>query len=64
MSRQKLTDTLQKIDELVTWFNGSDIDIDEALTKFDELTKLADKAKSDLEDLENKISVLKQNFGE
>ena len=64
MSNQKLTDKLDEIDKLVAWFGGDDMDIDEALAKFDQLTALADEAKKDLGELENKISVLKQKFSE
>lgn len=64
MSSQKLTEKLSKIDELVDWFNSEEIDLDEALAKFEELADLANSAKQDLADLENKITVLKQNFSQ
>lgn len=62
MSSQKLTEKLESIDKIVAWFNSDEVEIDEALKKFDELTKLAEDAKKDLSDLENKITVLKQKF--
>lgn len=64
MSKRKLTDTLSEIDKLVAWFNSEEIDIDEALVKFDELTKLAGEAKQELNELDNKISVLEKKFSE
>ena len=57
-----LQQQLADLDEVLAWFDRPDIDLDEALTKFDEGVKLAESAKAKLEKLENKISVLKQRF--
>lgn len=57
-----LQQQLADLDEVLAWFDRSDIDLDEALAKFDHGVKLAESAKTKLTQLENKISVLKQRF--
>ena len=57
-----LQQQLADLDAVLAWFDKSDIDLDEALAKFDHGVKLAESAKNKLTQLENKISVLKQRF--
>jgi len=64
MSQQKINDKLAKIDELIAWFNNDDFDIDEALEKFEELSKLSDEVQKDLDEVDNKINILKQKFSD
>ncbi len=66
MSSAKTEPTLQQqmaeLDALLAWFDQPDIDLDEALNKFDHGVKLAEQLKTRLETLENKISILKERF--
>ncbi len=63
MSRtKKLSEKLAELDQLVSWFDNEDLDIDEAIEKFDEVGTLTGDIKAELEVLENKITVLKQKF--
>lgn len=57
-----LQQQLAELDAVLAWFDRPDIDLDEALTKFDQGVTIAESAKSKLVQLENKISVLKQRF--
>ncbi len=57
-----LSDQIKQLDELALWFEQDDFDIEEAITKFEEASKVADSLKVKLSDLENKISVLKERF--
>lgn len=59
-----LQQQLAELDELLAWFDRPDVDLDEALKKFDEGVKIAESAKAKLTSLENKIEVLKQRFGQ
>lgn len=61
-SEPTLQAQLTELDDVLTWFDRPDIDLDEALKKFDHGVKLAESAKAKLSQLENKISVLKQRF--
>jgi exodeoxyribonuclease VII small subunit len=57
-----LQQQLAELDDVLAWFDRPDIDLDEALAKFDHGVKLAESAKQKLTTLENKITVLKQRF--
>jgi len=57
-----LQQQLAELDAVLAWFDRPDIDLDEALQKFDQGVTLAESAKAKLQHLENKISVLKQRF--
>ena len=64
MSQKSITEKLGEIDELVAWFSSAEFDIDEALVKYEELAKLSEEVKKDLDQLENKITVIRQKFEE
>ena len=57
-----LQDQMTQLDELLAWFDKPDIDLDQALQKFDEGVELTEKLKKRLETLENKITILKERF--
>lgn len=66
MSKQSDTPTinqlLAQLDELVAWFNNDDVDIEEALGKYEAAVALADTIKTRLSEVDNKIIVLKKRF--
>ena len=64
MSAQKptLREQLDQLEQIVTWFEQEDLDVEEAIAKFDDGAKLADDIKTRLGELENKITILKQRF--
>ena len=53
---------MAELDQLLEWFDRDDIDLDEALKKFDEGVTLTEKLKERLSTLENKITILKERF--
>ncbi len=59
-----LSEQLKDLDELIAWFDQDDFDLDEALKKFDEGVKLTSEIEARLSKLENKITVLRERFGE
>ena len=61
-SEESLQQQMAELDELLAWFDQPDIDLDEALTKFDKGIALSEKLKERLEKLENKITILKERF--
>lgn len=66
MSNAKSKPTLQtqlaELDELLAWFDKPDVDLDEALAKFDQGIKLTEEIKDRLTTFENKVTVLKKRF--
>lgn len=59
---QSIQVLMTQLDELVAWFNQDNLDIEEALAKYEETVKLADTIKNRLSEVDNKITVLKQRF--
>ena len=45
----------EHLDEIMLWFESGDIDIDEAVKKYEEATKLLEDMESYLKTAENKI---------
>ena len=63
MSQKKpLKTQLAELEELVAWFEQEDLDIEEAIKKFEKGSELAESIRTELSQLENKITVLKKNF--
>jgi len=59
MSAEKsLKELLAEFDEIVAWFDGDDIDVEEAIKKFEQGSKLADRIKKQLDEAKNKIKIL------
>ena len=65
MSQKKpLKDQMAELEELVSWFEQDDLDIEQAINKFEIGSELAGSIKNDLGELEYKITVLKKSFEE
>lgn len=67
MSTKNNPTVQEQIDELNTlmeWFEQEDIDVEQALKKFEEADKLAQAIEKRLVTLENDVTVLKQRFDE
>lgn len=66
MSNAKSKPTLQaqlaELDELLAWFDRPDVDLDEALAKFDKGVTLTEEIKEHLAAFENKVTILKKRF--
>lgn len=53
---------LAELDALLAWFDQPNIDLDEALRKFDTGVALAEDIKKQLSKVENKITLIKERF--
>lgn len=64
MSNQKnnLKDKLAELEELLAWFEQDDMDIEEALKKYEKGSELAISIREQLTNIENKITVLERRF--
>ena len=56
---KSLNELMAELDEIVAWFSNGDIDLDEAAIKFARGAKLVEEIKTNLEETENKISMIK-----
>ena len=64
MSNQKtnLKDKLAELEKLLEWFEQDDLDIEEALAKYEKGSELAASIREQLSEIENKITVLEKRF--
>lgn len=53
---------LAELDKLVAWFEQDDIEIEQALKKFEEAEKLAAEISDELQTAKNKIEIIKKKF--
>lgn len=53
---------LTELEELLAWFEQDDLDIEEALKKYEKGQELAVDIKKRLTEVENKITVLEKKF--
>ena len=54
--------SMKRIDEINRWFEGDELDLEEALTKLKEGKELIQKCKKRLSEIENEFSELKTDF--
>ncbi|MDO8335322.1 MAG: exodeoxyribonuclease VII small subunit [Candidatus Saccharibacteria bacterium] len=57
-----IKEKLSQLDELVAWFENDDVEIEQALIKFEQAEKLADEIGDELKSAKNKIEVIKKKF--
>ncbi len=64
MSNQKtnLKDKLAELEKLLEWFEQDDLDIEEALAKYEKGSELAASIREQLSEIENKITILEKRF--
>ena len=53
---------MQQLEELISWFDSDDFDIEKAIEKFKEAEKLSNDIEKDLNNLKNEINIVKQKF--
>lgn len=66
MSDQKFnfSESMRQINEINDWFQGEDLDLEEALTKLKQGKELIAKCKERLSDIENEFKELRVDFAE
>ena len=55
---------LKELEKITDWFEGEDVDLNDALIKFERGMALAADLKSELKEIENRVEVIKQRFDE
>ena len=61
-TKKSLKELMAEFDEVVAWFDGDDVDVEEAIAKFEQGSKLADQIKKQLAEVKNKIRVINSDF--
>ena len=54
---------LRELEDITTWFESSDADLDSGLVKFERGMELAAQLKAHLETVENRVEKIKARFG-
>lgn len=65
MSTKKIESLQKKIDRLgdmIAFFDTDDFDIEQALKKYKEAEKLSDEIRAQMSEVKNEITVLKERF--
>ncbi len=59
---QKFAEAFERLEKLVEWFEGEDLDLDEGIAKFEEGLELAGVCKKKLLEVENKVKSLQEKY--
>lgn len=62
--KRSIAEKTAQLDELVSWFDSDDFELEQALDKFKEAEKLAAEIEKDLLALKNEVNVIKKKFDE
>ena len=60
-SRESIEADIQKLEQIVAWFEGDEFALEEAITRYEEAQVLADGISRRLQDLKNKIIDVKSS---
>lgn len=58
-SNFKYSDALKELEEITTYLESSDVDLDEAIKRFDRGSELAVQIEQHLQEAENKVKTIK-----
>ena len=59
---KKINDKIDELKKGVDWFYSDDFNLDDASERYKKLTTLAKEIESDLVEMKNEISVIKEDF--
>ncbi|MCW1887927.1 MAG: exodeoxyribonuclease VII small subunit [Candidatus Moranbacteria bacterium] len=63
MAKKTLADSLEKIQEIISWFdNQEEVDIEMGLDKMKEGTKLIKESRERLQEIENEFEIVKKEL--
>ncbi len=58
------SEAYKEIEEINEWFQGEEIDLDEALNKYERGMELINNCKNRLKEAENRFEEIKKKYGE
>jgi exodeoxyribonuclease VII small subunit len=64
VKKRSVAEKTAQLDELVSWFDSDEFELEKALDKFKEAEKLAAEIEADLMELKNEVTVIKKRFDE
>lgn len=63
-SASTISQKTEKLNDLISWFDSEDFELEQALDKFKQAEVLAADIEQDLQSLKNDITIVKQKFDE
>lgn len=61
-SANSINGKLDKLDEMIEWFNSDDFELEDAIEKYKQAEALANEVENDLNNIKNEVNILKQKF--
>ena len=61
-SQASFSSKMAELEAVTTWFESEDVDLNEALTKFERGMSLIDELKRELKQVENRVEKIKAKF--
>ena len=61
-TKKTISEKIAQLEQDVAWFSSDEFKLEDAEDKYKSATKLATEIESDLDELKNKITVLKEDF--
>jgi len=64
MKKNDLQSKIDELDKMIEWFESDQFRIDEALLKYEKAENLAKEIQNELNNIKNKVTVIKKRFDE
>lgn len=62
--KANFAEAFKELEDIVQWFEASEVDLEEGLKKFERGLELAKKCRSRLSEVENKVTRIKEKFSD
>ena len=62
--KANFAEAFKELEDIVQWFEASEVDLEEGLKKFERGLELAKKCRSRLAEVENKVTQIKEKFSD
>lgn len=62
--KANFAEAFKELEEIVQWFESTEVDLEEGLKKFERGLELAKKCRSRLAEVENKVTRIKEKFSD
>ena len=61
-ANKTVAQNLEKLEELLAWFESEEITVEESLVKYEEALRLSKELEDQLKNAKNKVEVIKKKF--
>ncbi len=62
--KTNFAEAFKELEEIVRWFESSEVDLEEGLKKFERGLELAKKCRTRLSEVENKVTQIREKFSD